>query len=510
MVLHERGQRESVLERMDQLGYVLVEEVESLGILRIRSLGDAAATPDFAEIEAVPGVLAAEPNGYGQAGGSVKPNDTHFREQWHLENTGQTGGTPGADIEARAAWQLQRGSRDIVVAVLDTGIDFDHPEFQGRLLRGYDTANDDEDPSGTDFHGVLVTGLLAAATHNDFGVSGVDWHCKIMPIQVIHDSGFGTIFDLIEGIEYASSRGADVISMSLINFPQVHSLEVALEAAKNSGCILLACGGNSGIGNADTSWPGASPHTISIGWTDLKDRRAINSGTGQALDFVAPGLGVRTCAFSHSNVWFIFSGCSAATPIAAGIVSLMLAERPGATQDEVYAWLQAGAEDQVGPPNEDTPGRDDFFGHGRLNAYRSLSAIPSPLGSNHCTSEPNSTGARARIQALGSLRVADNDFHLRALGLPPVVPALVFVGGSPAQVPFGPGNLCVSGPLQRVLPKAGSGACGIVVRQLDLSSPQLQGLATPGATLHFQAWFPDPDAGPGGFNLTNGVEVTFE
>ena len=232
-------------------------------------------------------------------GGDVIPDDTSFGDLWHLNNTGQSGGTPDADIEAIEAWDITTGSNSIVVAVLDTGIDSDHPEFLGRVLPGFDFVNEDSDPEADHPHGALVSGILAANADNSFAVAGVDHFAKILPVKVLNASNLGTLADLIEGLTYAADQGADVISMSLINYPVGFSfLDDALQYARDSGAILIACAGNGGIGDADVSGPGASPLTISVGATTRIDARASFSGTGSALDVVAPGSSITTIAYN--------------------------------------------------------------------------------------------------------------------------------------------------------------------------------------------------------------------
>lgn len=265
-----------------------------------------------------------------------------------------------------------------MVAVLDSGIDSDHPELLGRILPGFDFVNEDSDPEADHAHGAVVTGILAANADNPFAVAGIDHSAKILPVKVLGSANLGTLADLIEGLTYAADQGADVISMSLINYPVAFSfLEDALQYARDSGAILIACAGNDGIGDADVSGPGASPLTISVGATTRNDARASFSGTGSALDVVAPGSSISTIAYNTAvDTSSVFSGCSAATPIVAGITSLLLAEYPSLTRDEVRSILTHSAEDLVGPPNEDTPGRDDFFGHGRVNLHSALLAGP--------------------------------------------------------------------------------------------------------------------------------------
>jgi thermitase len=196
-------------------------------------------------------------------------------------------------------WQIASGSGSIVVAILDSGIDFVHPEFQGRILPGYDFVNEDDDPQADNSHGVFVAGILGANANDGFGVAGLDHSALLLPIKVLNAQNSGTTMDLAQGLIFAA--GAHVINMSLINYPLSATLLSALQYARNAGSVLVACAGNGGIGNADLSGPGASPLTISVGATDHNDLRASFSGTGMALDVVAPGLSISTVTSDRSK-----------------------------------------------------------------------------------------------------------------------------------------------------------------------------------------------------------------
>lgn len=353
----------------------VLEVVPALGLLLVALPAGRLAVEAAAELSALPGVGFAEPNGWGEGGGFVL-DDTYFDAQWPLENKGQMGGLPGADIEAHPAWDFSRGSPGVVVAVLDSGIAWNlHPEFLGRLLPGHDFVNEDPIPADDHGHGTFVTAILAANAGNAFGIAGVDHSCAILPVKVLNQNNRGTLFDLVQGLVFAADAAARVVNMSLINYPGSPSLTDALVYAREAGCVLVACAGNGGIGDADQSLPGRSPWTISVGATTSLDVRAVFSGTGSRLDLVAPGDLVPTTARSLDDVLVLFSGCSAATPIASGIAAMALAIDPALGHEEIFELLAAGAEDQVGPPATDLPGRDDFYGHGRVNLFRTLCAL---------------------------------------------------------------------------------------------------------------------------------------
>ena len=360
-------------------GVTVIEEIPQLSAYRLRLPRGSNLDAMMKAYRKHPSVEYAEPNYLGR-GGDILPNDTFFSIQWHLNNTGQSGGTPDADIDAVEGWQITQGRPTVMVAILDTGIRSSHPDFQGRLLPGYDFVNEDADPEADHPHGILVTGILAANSDNAFAVAGVDHQAMLLPIKVLDSANSGTTFDLAEGLVYAGDRGAHVVNMSLINYPGDRMLKDALTYARDAGAILMACAGNGGVRDADHSYPGASPLTISVGATDHNDVRASFSGTGDALDIVAPGLSVVTAADATTfDTFTYFSGCSAATPVASGTASLLLSVDETLSHERVRQIMIQTAEDQVGPPEEDTPGRDDFFGYGRINLNDALTLAQSAL-----------------------------------------------------------------------------------------------------------------------------------
>ena len=371
-------------------GMEILGEIPRLRALRLR-VGDSRSLQEACSVaRSMPGVAYAELNGTGGVAGAADgapPSDTWFAQQWHLANTGQSGGKAGADIEALSAWEFVSEAPQIVVAVLDTGILYDHPEFTGSVLQGYDCVDEDDDATLTNPHGVFVAGLLGAHADNGFGVAGVAPACRILPVRVLAGP-FGGTFNLAQGIDYAVSQAADILSMSLVNYPPAEILKSALKQAADAGILMLASAGNSGPGTADSSYPAASPFVMSIGATNRFDNRASFSATGTVLDFVAPGANVVTVAESQDDDFEHFTGTSAAAPIASGIAALLKSYNASLTQQQVYELLRAGAEDQVGHSYEDTPGWDPYHGHGRLNAFRSLQALCSCTAGDAFTVSP--------------------------------------------------------------------------------------------------------------------------
>lgn len=326
------------------------------------------------------------------------PDDTDFDKQWNMHNTGQTGGIVDADIDAPEAWTLHTGATgDVIIAIVDTGVDSDpyngvtpHPEFAGRMVAGINvTQNEPDDATGDDcFHGTHVAGIAAAIGNNATGVAGVSWGAKIMPVDVMgnFDGCSGNLSDLMAGITWASEHGADVINMSL-QFYSVSSVDVALlenvlSAAHDLGAVLVCAAGNS-VGEV-IAYPGRLDQCLAISATNDRDELDDISNFGNELALAAPG----------GNIWstwpnggyLLLSGTSLATPHVSGLAALMKSRSPALTNIEIEQGLKDSAED-LG-----TPGKDNQFGYGRINAHRALLNITKPLRGACCDSRPGLGG----------------------------------------------------------------------------------------------------------------------
>ncbi len=339
------------------------------------------------------------------------PNDLYFPLQWHLHNTGQSGGTPDADINALQAWEVTAGDPNVVVAVQDMGMDLDHPDLAGNLVQGYDFLEDDTEPypevdaGFVEGHGTACAGLVGAAGNNGIGVAGVAWRCSVMPVRVMTWNQAVSEADMAEAIRWSAVAGADVMSYSwgyTTPRPMIHSAIADIVrpggiGRQGKGCVVFVAAGNSGgpIPQDDTA---AYPEVIAVGATDHNDRRCWYSANGPALDLAAPGGGgivvdnlaqpyhlERFMTLSTDLLWTTdimgdmgFSlynadpwmtdytdrmwGTSAATPIAAGVAALVLSVDPSFTAAQVRQIVLESARD-LGEP-----GWDPYYGHGRVDA----------------------------------------------------------------------------------------------------------------------------------------------
>jgi subtilisin family serine protease len=331
----------------------------------------------------------------------VTPNDDEFQngEQWNLDNP-----TYDADIDAPEAWSLNQGRSDVTVAILDGGVDYNHPDLdpgdRSRVIQGYDVADNDGDamddiPSGKGFadHGTLVAGVAGAITDNNRDIAGVMWNTQIMPVKVAFTNGpwwdrfgwtQGSAFrtNSAQGVNYARNNGADVINMSFGSPDYPGNGERAFvgnplgEAAYNAylqGLVVVASSGND---NQDqVGFPAISAGVISVGNTTITDARNSSSNYGPNLDLVAPGTAYPSTK-RGGGVDQSVTGTSFSAPMVAGVAGLILSESRdrslGLTNDDIQHLMEQTADD-LG-----SSGRDDEFGHGRVNARKALEALQPP------------------------------------------------------------------------------------------------------------------------------------
>ena len=300
-------------------------------------------------ISGFPGVRYVEED--ARVGTGDVSRDPLFYEQWHLMRIG-----------AVRAWGASKGSPDVMVAIVDSGVDATHPDLSGRVLGGYDYVEDDEDASDENGHGTHVAGIITASGDNDVGVAGLAWRTSILPVRVLDESGFGYYSDVIAGIRYAAERGAKVINLSLGGSASSQALQEAVDFAYTNGSIVVAAAGNNGL---DTlSYPAACEHVIGVGASDQDDRPTSFSNRGRGLDLLAPGVSIYSTF--PQNRYASMSGTSMATPQVSGALALMFALQPGLDPDEAEKILTESASD-LG-----SGGRDDSTGWGLLQVDRAL------------------------------------------------------------------------------------------------------------------------------------------
>lgn len=328
-----------------------------------------------------PDVEYAEPNYIAYI--TVTPNDTWFRQQYALYNSGQTIEIPGsphgserADIKATAAWEETKGEEEVIIAVIDTGVDLLHPDIENKILSsGRDFVNDDFDATDDHYHGTHVAGIAAAETNNNKGIAGVAWNCKILPIKVVDKEGYGDYYSLIEGIRYAVDNGADVINLSVGGEFPAQSLEEALIYAYEKDIVIIAAVGNEG---GAVLYPAAyDEYCLAVAATDYDDIRVDWSNFGPEVDVAAPGEAVislfPTWYWGQGSIPYAYvSGTSMAAPHVSGFAALIKSIKPWLTAAEIMNIIRYSADDTN---KEDYPGTDKFIGYGRINMEKALVPI---------------------------------------------------------------------------------------------------------------------------------------
>ena len=277
-----------------------VEDVVSLEVAPAE-VDDAVRT-----LAADPRVAWAAPDVVMRA--DLTPNDPYWAQQWGP-----------AKIGLPNAWDTGLGSRDVVIAVLDTGLDAALPEFAGRVQAGYDFVNSDADPADDHGHGTSATSVAAAGTHDATGVAGACGGCAIMPVKVLGADGSGAVSTVAAGISWAVAHGADVINLSLGAASTHPLLDQAVAEAQAAGVVLVASAGNSGT--TDANYPAALPGVVAVVGTDASDARFGWSTWGDWTDVAAPGC---NHTVRLQGDYGSFCGTSSAAPLVAGVVGLAL------------------------------------------------------------------------------------------------------------------------------------------------------------------------------------------
>ncbi len=326
-----------------------------------------------------PDIEYAEPNYKAY----IATNDTFFKYQYALQNTGQEIGIPGspqgserADIKAPAAWIETKGDPDTLIAIIDTGVDLEHPDIKDKIFSpGRDFVNDDDDATDDEGHGTFVAGIAAASTNNNEGIAGVAWNCQVLPIKTMDSDGIGSYWDIIEGIVWAVDNGADVINLSLGGDVPAEALEDAVQYAYENGVVVVAAAGN------DTDfvlYPAAyDEYCLAVAATDYNDERPYWSNPGPEIDVAAPGMDiislVPTWYFGPDSLPYGYGkGTSASTPHVAGLAALIIGIKPWLTVSEIMTIIRYSADDIN---SADYPGNDEFIGYGRINMEKALVPI---------------------------------------------------------------------------------------------------------------------------------------
>ena len=291
------------------------------------------------------------------------PNDPSYSSLWGLHNIGQDSGTDDADIDAPEAWDKQTGSKSTVVAVIDTGVDYTHPDLAQNMwtnpneiagnnidddnngyiddIHGYDFINNDSDPMDDNNHGTHVSGTIAAEGNNGVGVVGVSWNANIMAVKIFNAAGSTNTSVIVNAINYATMMGAPIMSNSWGGGPYSQLMFDAINDANDFQLLFVAAAGNR---NADTdinvNYPSSYdiPNVLAVAATDRNDLKASFSSYGRkSVDLAAPGVAILSTL--PGNKYASYNGTSMATPHVSGAAALLLSENVNYTASDLKSIL---------------------------------------------------------------------------------------------------------------------------------------------------------------------------
>lgn len=336
------------------------------------------------------------------------PNNTGNRDpkwnppydyQWNLKK-----------IQAAEGWDLTTGSEDIVVAIVDTGVDYSHPEFGScsigqvnagncsKIAPGYDFVNNDDDPIDDNGHGSHVAGIVSSGTNNSIGVAGLDWKGKIMPVKGLTAQGYGYSDWLANGIRFAAQNKASVINMSWGSLDRSNIIAEAIDYAFSFNVVLVAAAGNYNA-EAEIFYPASDPNVITVAATDNNDQRAWFSNYGGVVEVAAPGTEIISLNSQNSQMpseWSIgdkylrLSGTSMSAPHVSGLAALVRAKNQSFSNLQVAQIIQSGA---------DPITTDQYLGAGRINILKSLQIEAIPIAK---ITSPSLTSINGTVDILGT------------------------------------------------------------------------------------------------------------
>ncbi|HKS11109.1 MAG TPA: S8 family peptidase [Pyrinomonadaceae bacterium] len=388
-------------EAIDELTARLNDRVEDRiesdpGLESIDDLDDADANQTVAQYLAQPEVEYAEPNmeieldAVETALPPIHPSDPKFEDQWALANSGQRGGKQGADISAMHAWLTTTGSDKVVVAVLDSGVDYTHEDLAPNMWKrpaniaayqddqlgtiddedGFNAIDNAGDPMDENGHGTHCAGIIGAEGGNNIGITGVNWKVRIMPLKFMNSGGFGTTKDAIEAINYVIDRkkagvNVRVISASWGSTQRSRALGEVIQKAIDNDILFVAAAGNSSVNNdRQPHFPSSYPNVLAVAALDRHDQLAKFSNYGvKSVAIAAPGVDILSTWLG--NAYEEKSGTSMATPVVSGVAALIVAENPRISVEQLKKRLLASADPIVALKGKVATG-------GRVNAAKAL------------------------------------------------------------------------------------------------------------------------------------------
>lgn len=374
--IHELAVEEKVVAQLPNLTISLLQ------------LPAERATTIMQQLRNDPAVNFVEPNGLMT--GLWTPNDPYYNDPTKVYAPQQ--------IKANLAWDLVRGSADVLVAVVDSGANLTHPDLAGIFwtnpgelpangvdddgngyvddVSGWDFVNGDNQPVDDLGHGTHVTGIVAAQTDNGIGIAGIAGGVKVLPVKVLNSNNAGTWANVALGIIYAADQGARIINLSLGGTTSSATVESAIQYAQSRGALVFAAAGNSA--SNQPFYPAAYPGVLGVAATQPNNVRWSLSNYGSFVDLAAPGASIYSTYWSTTagSTYQFMSGTSMAAPTAAGVAALLWSLNPALSATQI-ADIMTGTATDLG-----TAGRDDYFGYGQVDAYQAALQVCATLPGN--------------------------------------------------------------------------------------------------------------------------------
>ncbi|WP_238900486.1 S8 family peptidase [Clostridium sp. YIM B02500] len=284
-------------------------------------------------------------------------NDPGYKYEWDISYT-----------EADKAWPLIKQKREINVAVLDTGVDYTHPDLKNRVLKskGYNFVDNNSDTMDDNGHGTHVSGIIAANANDNIGIAGIDGtlNVKIIPIKVLDSNGEGEINDIVKGIKYAADNGADIINLSFGANEKSKLIAEAISYAKSKGAFVVAAAGNDNEDSDNISPAGDGAFTVAA--MSYNYKKASFSDYGNCIKVSAPGVEILSTVPGGYEAW---DGTSMAAPVATGIAAMVKAEDPNLSPSQIEDVLDSTTKDIM------SKGRDKQSGYGLIDAYNAIKKV---------------------------------------------------------------------------------------------------------------------------------------
>ncbi|MBU0573683.1 MAG: S8 family serine peptidase [Candidatus Margulisbacteria bacterium] len=356
---------------------------------------DADINSIIAELKENPHIENAQPSLKYQI--SMLPDDPYYSSSgsWGQSYDDQWG---MKTINAPGAWDITTGSSNVIVAVIDTGVDYNHPELSSCMwsntdeiadngidddgngyiddVRGADFYNRRTDPMDDHGHGTHCAGIISEAGNNGAGIAGLSWNSKIMPLKALNSEGYGWEEDLAEAIIYAVDNGADVLSNSWGGWGNDELIDDAMAYAYSMGCVIVAAAGNDS-NDVDLYGPANLDTVIAVASINHSNSRSYFSNWGDSIELAAPGEDVLSLRAAGTDMYgggghivgtnyYRSDGTSMACPHVAGVAALVIANKPAFNNEQVRIAMQNSADD-LGDA-----GKDDYYGYSRVNAVRAL------------------------------------------------------------------------------------------------------------------------------------------